>query len=122
VVAVLSLFFLGSLITVGFIESGRLLPERKATVVVTAKNESYVNCHAENSPSIVQQWKDSRHAPLGVGCVDCHAAKKGEPDAWEHEGSLIATIVSPKYCTRCHEKVPKEFTDSHHSKATKSRK
>ncbi|MBT4094799.1 MAG: hydroxylamine oxidoreductase, partial [Nitrospinaceae bacterium] len=119
IVAVLSLFFLGSLITVGFIESGRLLPEKKAKVVVTAKNESCVNCHTEKSPGIVKQWEDSRHAPLGVGCVDCHAAKKGEPDAWEHEGSLIATIVSPKDCARCHEKVAKEFTDSHHSKAAK---
>jgi hypothetical protein len=117
IVAALSLFFLGSLITVGFIESGRLLPEKKAKVVVTAKNEGCVNCHAEKSPGIVSQWKDSRHAPLGVGCVDCHQAKKEDPDAWEHEGSLVATVVSPKDCARCHAKVAKEFTNSHHAKA-----
>ena len=114
-VAVISLFFLGSLITVGYIESERLLPEKKAK-----KNLSCMNCHAEKSPAVVAQWKDSRHAALGVGCMDCHEAKKGDPDAWEHEEALMAIIPTPKDCARCHEQQAEEFAASAHAKATEN--
>lgn len=119
-VAVISLFFLGSLITVGYIESERLLPEKKAKPVVTKKNLSCMNCHAEKSPAVVAQWKESRHATLGVGCMDCHEAKKGDPDAWEHEESLVAIIPTPKDCARCHEQQAKEFAVSRHAKAAEN--
>jgi hypothetical protein len=36
-------------------------------------------------------------------------AQEGEPDAFEHEGQWIATIVSPKDCARCHAKEVEEF-------------
>ncbi len=119
-VAIISLFFLGSLITVGYIESERLLPKKKAKAVVTKKNLSCMKCHAEKSPAVVVQWKESLHATLGVGCMDCHEAKKGEPDAWEHEESLIAIIPTPKDCARCHEQQAKEFAASAHSRATEN--
>ncbi len=118
IVAILSLFFLASLLIVGWIESDRLLPDKKAKPVVTAKNEACVTCHGEKTPGIVKQWEDSTHATLGVGCADCHAANKGDPDAWEHEGSLVATIVSPKDCAKCHQPQVTEFQASHHAKAT----
>ena len=117
IVGVLSLFFLGSLLIVGYVESEKLRPERKRKVVVTAANTNCVQCHTEKTRGIVEQWKDSQHAQRGVGCMDCHGAQKGEPDAWDHEGSLIATIVSPKDCSKCHQKEFQEFTESHHAKA-----
>ena len=117
IVAVLSLFFLGSLLIVGLIESERLVPERKRKSIVTARNEGCVNCHTEKSPGIVAQWRDSRHAQLGVGCLDCHQAQKEDKDAWQHEGSLVAVIVSPRDCSKCHAQQAKEFTASHHAKA-----
>ncbi len=119
-VAVISLFFLGSLLTVGYIESERLLPKKKAKAVVTNKNLSCVKCHAEKSPAIVTQWRESLHATLGVGCMDCHEAKKGEPDAWEHEESLISIIPTPKDCARCHETQAKEFAASAHASAAEN--
>ena len=36
-------------------------------------------------------------------------ANAGEPDAYVHYEELIATIVSPKDCARCHEKEVREF-------------
>jgi nitrate/TMAO reductase-like tetraheme cytochrome c subunit len=120
VVAIISLFFLASLLTVGYIESERLLPEKKAKAVVTQKNLSCMKCHEEKSPAVVAQWKDSRHATLGVGCMDCHEAKKGDPDAWEHEESIVAVIPTPKDCARCHEQQVKEFDASTHARAAKS--
>ncbi len=117
IIGILSLFFLAALLIVGYIESKRHLPDKKTRPVVTAKNESCVNCHTEKSPGIVTQWEESTHAGLGVGCADCHSANKGDPDAWEHEGSLIATIVSPKDCAKCHQPQVDEFMASHHARA-----
>ncbi len=120
IVILISLFFMGSLITVGYIESERLLPKKKAKAVVTNKNLGCVKCHSEKSPGIVVQWKESRHAALGVGCMDCHQAKEGEPDAWDHEESLIAIVPTPKDCARCHEQQAKEFTAGAHADAAKN--
>ena len=33
----------------------------------------------------INDWKVSRHAPKGIGCVECHRAEKGEADAYDHE-------------------------------------
>ncbi|MEK6709914.1 MAG: multiheme c-type cytochrome [Nitrospinota bacterium] len=119
-VTVLSLFFLGSLLIVGYIESERFIPEKKPKPVLAKKDLSCINCHAEKSPAVVTQWKESRHASLGVGCMDCHEAKKDDPDVWEHEESFIAAIPSPKDCARCHEKQAEEFTASAHSRAAEN--
>jgi len=35
----------------------------------------------------------------------------------EHNGALIAILVTPKHCGRCHAKEVKEMTESHHAKA-----
>jgi hypothetical protein len=52
-----------------------------------------------------------------VGCLDCHQAKKGEADAFEHEGVVIAMVVTPRDCDRCHQKEDLQFEGSHHAKA-----
>jgi hypothetical protein len=51
--------------------------------------------------------------------LECHQAQKGDVDGYEHNGYLIATIVSPKDCSRCHAREYKEFQASHHSDAAK---
>ena len=53
----------------------------------------------------------------GVGCVECHLAEKGDVDAFKHYGATIATIVTPKDCSRCHKTESAEFMASHHAKA-----
>ena len=56
IVAILSLFFLASLLIVGWIESDRLLPDKKAKPVVTAKNKACVTCHE----SIADTYREGR--------------------------------------------------------------
>jgi len=73
------------------------------------------SCHREKNPGIYQQWGDSKHYGANVGCYECHQAKKGEPDAVEHKGFLISTIVSPKDCATCHQQEAREFDNSHHA-------
>ncbi len=116
IVAVLSLFFLASLLIVAWIEGGKQRAGGKPRIVVTGVNEQCVSCHEDKTPVIVAQWKDSVHAQKAIGCYECHQAEEGEPDAFRHEGHFIATIVSPKDCARCHEKEVAEFTASHHAR------
>ncbi len=95
---------------------GKKAPTR--AVKVPASSEACVKCHEEESPGIVAQWRDSSHARAKkvVACFDCHEAKEGEPDAFKHHGDLIATIVTPRDCARCHEKEQAQFARSHHAK------
>jgi hypothetical protein len=79
--------------------------------------ENCVSCHEKSSPGLAQQWHDSAHKTAGVNCMDCHQAEAAEPDAIEHEGQIIATIVSPKDCGRCHEQEYEEQEGSVHAEA-----
>jgi len=76
-----------------------------------------MTCHRSINPGLYHQWYDSEHAKHNVTCIDCHGANKGDPDAFEHEGALVATLVTPKDCGRCHEKEMREVDGSHHAKA-----
>jgi len=84
---------------------------------VSAKSQDCLTCHGDVTPGAVEQWKASLHAAKGVGCYECHQASAGDADAFDHNGELIATVVTPRDCGRCHEKVVSEFTRSHHAKA-----
>ena len=79
--------------------------------------EDCVSCHAKASAGLTQQWHDSAHAKAGVNCMDCHMADPAEADALEHEGQVIATIVSPKDCGRCHTVELEEQQGSVHAEA-----
>mgnify|MGYP003969859841 CR=1 FL=1 len=74
-------------------------------------------CHQKNSPGIYLQWKNSNHGENDISCIDCHGAEEGDIDAFKHNGKLIATIVSPKDCSQCHEKEAEQVGHSHHAKA-----
>ena len=84
---------------------------------LSAESRACVECHKKNDTGIYQQWGFSKHYRANIGCYECHAANPGEPDAFEHEGKLIAVLVTPKDCARCHTKEAAEFAGSHHSKA-----
>ncbi len=94
-------------------------------VVVNAKNfdakaaGKCMTCHKEKSPGIYKQWYMSNHAKNNVTCLSCHAAEKGDKDAFTHEGVLIATLVTPKDCGSCHAKEAMEVGKSHHASAGK---
>ncbi len=76
-----------------------------------------LSCHEKASPGIAEQWHQSAHKTAGVNCMDCHQADSGDADAMEHEGQVVATIVSPKDCGRCHEKEYREQAGSVHAEA-----
>ncbi len=93
-----------------------------AAPMITAQTPSdvagkCVTCHKEKSPGLYRQWFSGQHAAHKVTCIDCHQAQEGEPDAYMHYDGLIATLVTPKDCGKCHEKEAEEVSNSYHAKA-----
>src|SRR5512138_2563163 len=84
---------------------------------MSPQSKACAECHKKESAALYNQWGSSKHYRGHVGCYECHMALKGEPDAYEHYGQLISTIVTPKDCGRCHEQEVGEFNSSHHAKA-----
>jgi len=119
IIGVLSIVFLAVLLIALWKETQRAMPDYKASPIVDEGTKHCIACHGEKGAGkvIVEQWKDSKHAEVGVGCLECHAAEKDDVDAYEHEGSIIATIVTPHDCAKCHEHEANEFMTSHHADA-----
>jgi len=92
-------------------------PAKKGAPTLSTESQPCYKCHAEKSPVIAQQWANSKHATIGVGCFECHKAEAGEVDAFTHYGRTIATIVTPKDCGTCHVAETEESTQSHHAQA-----
>ena len=76
-----------------------------------------LTCHKEISTGLYNQWYESQHAFHKVTCIDCHGAEEGDKDAFMHEGALIATLVTPGDCGRCHQKEASEVQNSYHATA-----
>ena len=120
VIATLGGLFMLSLILVQWMETARKAEEaglRPLSISVPAASRECVNCHAQENPGIITHWEGSTHAQKGVGCVDCHQAVAEEADSYLHHGALIATIVTPRDCARCHDHEQEEFAQSHHAAA-----
>lgn len=83
---------------------------------LSAESKACAECHRKESGAIYGQWGSSKHFRGNVGCFECHMANKTDTDAYEHEGQIIATLVTPKDCARCHEHEVAEFNSSHHAK------
>jgi hypothetical protein len=119
IIAILSAAFLLSLLFVQWMEVIRKREEAGLAgpkVVVPASSKACVDCHGQTTAGIVSHWKGSTHAEKGVGCVECHAAEAADADAFSHYGAMIATVVTPRDCGRCHAEVAAEFARSHHAK------
>ncbi|MBW2184599.1 MAG: hypothetical protein JRF49_12150, partial [Deltaproteobacteria bacterium] len=73
-----------------------------------------ITCHQDETPGIFEDWRQSRHASGKVSCLDCHKAEPTDLDAFQRSGIAkedvyIRIIVSPKVCSKCHEKEAYEF-------------
>ncbi len=120
IIGALGILFLLSLVIVQAMEMIHRRQEAgltEAHIDVPFSSKSCVDCHQKSSPGIIDHWMGSTHALKNVGCVECHKAEKNDVDGFNHYGELIATIVTPKDCGRCHKKEQEEFAHSHHAKA-----
>jgi hydroxylamine dehydrogenase len=111
---------LGLLITVLLLSCFTVaLASRTIPTSLSKESAACVTCHEADMPGLVKEWRHSQHYAADVGCFECHAAEKDDADAVEHDEYLIATIVSPKDCAKCHQGEFDEFQNSHHADAGK---
>jgi len=118
IIAGLGAAFLVSLLFVQALEVTRKKAElglAGAHIAVPDSSTECVDCHHETTPGIVDHWKGSTHAEKGVGCVECHQAHEKDADSYRHYGALIATVVTPRDCSRCHVEEAAQFAGSHHA-------
>lgn len=104
------------------------------------ETQACIMCHAEIHPGITADWSLSRHAivspaeaekkndlekrmssytgsesmkQVSVGCYECHSINnESHEDAFEHNGFMIHTIVSPNDCAVCHGTEHEEYKDN----------
>ncbi len=79
---------------------------------VNASAQDCVNCHQKNTPSIVSDWKLSKHAKVNIGCDVCHGDAHQSPQDTEK-----AKIPTPETCAPCHEARVKQFKGGKHAAA-----
>ena len=91
--------------------------EKTTPTETTTETLECMECHAEQTAAIYQEWGASKHYRANVGCFECHQAEPDDKDGFDHMGTTISIIVSPKDCARCHEREVREFDESHHAKA-----
>jgi len=118
-IGALSLILFIALTIVGYVEVRAGKDEIRP--YISSANKKCIDCHIKKDvgEGQVNDWKHSRHAEKGIGCIECHKADAKDADAYKHEGFIVATIVSPKDCSKCHEEEAKEFQASHHAQAAK---
>jgi len=84
-------------------------------------NETCLMCHKATDAGIVADWQHSKHAKVGVGCVECHVVPKDYPTAFKKhpmQGSnwTVQIAVSSVTCAKCHTKEVTEYMNSGHSR------
>ena len=87
-----------------------------AMIMISSSSNVYanpcVNCHTEETPRIVEQWKKSQHFINGVECEVCHVAGADDQNSEAHHGTKITTNLTIAYCEGCHALAEEEMAAS----------
>ncbi len=91
-----------------------------------------IECHKATTPGVFADWVRSEHADSNISCIDCHLAQpndqdvaKGHAKYYENRQDMpysekqyyvpIASIVTPKDCSRCHPDEAAQYSRSKHA-------
>ena len=90
-----------------------------------------IECHRETTPGVFADWAKSRHANANITCLDCHLVQPGDQDIAQDHAKYygrsdlpwgeakykmdIASIVTPKDCSRCHPDEATQYSKSKHA-------
>ncbi len=103
------------------ISDANLVKNLKVDRNLTPLAKGCIECHAKETPGIVADWKNSRHAHVGVSCTDCHSHPADSPMAMKQahpkdSNNHVSALVSPKTCEKCHANEVKQFNESGHAR------
>ena len=72
------------------------------------------SCHLRETAAVVHQFERSKHAQLGVSCLDCHRPVEGQEE-YAHRGFTLAKHLTAKNCNQCHPSEYQQFLRSRHA-------
>ena len=72
------------------------------------------SCHLRETAAVVHQFERSKHARLGVSCLDCHRPVEAQED-YAHRGFTLAQQLTAKNCNQCHPSEYQQFLRSRHA-------
>jgi len=86
---------------------------------LSADAQQCVDCHAKNTPAMVSDWQNSKHAENGVSCINCHVVGADSPMGAMHPGidAKVSVLVSSSKCAECHSREVEQFNASGHFRA-----
>ena len=117
-IGLFSFLLVATLVIVAGVEMKKSRAE-EPEIEITAESKQCISCHEQKgiAPNLVDQWKMSKHAEQGIGCLECHSAQKDDWDAFTCPESdvLVARHPTPKDCAECHEQQVEEFAESKHA-------
>ncbi len=76
------------------------------------QEQTCLECHTNQTPNIVQDWKLSKHAENGIDCATCHQGDY--TSVHTREGSSLPT---PQVCAQCHADRVEQFSAGKHALA-----
>ncbi len=77
--------------------------------------QSCIDCHTKETPSIVAEWKRSKHSTSMVSCLMCHGVQHTSAKDVDKAGT-----VKPELCIMCHEPQGIQFAAGKHAMAWKA--
>jgi hypothetical protein len=117
-IGIFSTLLIVVLIFVASVEMKQSVSE-KPHIEVDAKSQQCITCHEKQNIAVnqVTAWMDSKHAVMGIGCMECHTAVENDFDAFKCPQSdfLVARHPTPKDCQECHAQQVAEFANSKHA-------
>jgi hydroxylamine dehydrogenase len=115
--------FIALVVAFGLVLGGFLIQRARPRIEVDQPNAQFVKatgkcaeCHLHQQYSVVHEFEMSKHATIGVTCLDCHQPAQGQHKR-DHNGFVLTTQVTSGNCRACHEQIYQEFTRSRHAAA-----
>ncbi len=113
--------FLAVMLATAMIVSALLVNSKRPAFQTDQPTASHVTatgkcatCHSNNASAVVHEYEMSRHAALGVSCLDCHQPAPGQ-ESVDHNGFTISTSLTSKNCAACHPSEYEQFLRSRHA-------
>ncbi len=119
IASVITALFIAVLLMAAAIVNGRtqttaVHADERVNVLANSTDDC-VECHARNTPGIVEQYGHSTMAAADVGCRDCHEVSADYPGAIEHQGTHVLNQPTTAMCQDCHQAEVAQFNQSRHA-------
>ena len=112
--------FIAIFVSTSLILAALLIQSKRPMVDLAQPSADFVRatgkcaeCHRQETSSIIHQFEISRHAQVGLNCLDCHQSLDGQ-EKQNHRGFVISGKVTSNNCRVCHSTQYDQFVRSRH--------